>query len=104
MVKINERQTTGCEHQNFQAFVTKCHQAQKCKFGTLTPNSPGHALWLDKINGNNLWQEVITKELESIKAMKTFHVLGEGEKMPEGHSMVSCHITMDSKFDGGHKA
>ena len=89
---------------DFQAFAAKCHQAQKHKFGTLTPNLPAHALCLDKINGDNLWQEAIPKELKSIKAMKTFRVLGEGEKTPEGHAMVPCHITMDCKFNGRHKA
>ena len=89
---------------DFKAFAAKCHQAQKCKFGTLTPNLFAHALCLDKTNGNNLWQEAITKELESIKAMKTFPVLGEGEEMPEGHMMVPHHINMDCEFDGRHKA
>ena len=89
---------------NFQAFAAKCHQAQKHKFGTLMPNLSAHAMCLDKINDTNLWQEAITKKLESIKEMWTFCGLGEGEKTPEGHSMVPCHITMDCKFDGGHKA
>ena len=84
--------------------TTKCHQAQKHKFGTLIPNLPAHALCLDKMNGNTLWQEAITKELESIKAMRTFCVLDEEEKTPEGHTMVPCHITMDCEFDGRHRA
>jgi len=41
---------------------------QKYKFGIAVPKSILHALYLDWINRNHLWQDAIEKELEQINA------------------------------------
>jgi len=82
----------------------KSHQGQKFKFGVQIPVNASHALYLDKINNNTLWQDAINKELESIKKFKTFRILDKGEKVPDGYVKIPYHIVLDNKFDGRRKA
>jgi len=45
---------------------------QKYKFGIEVPWSVTHALYLDHVNGNHLWQEAIKSKLWQINDYKTF--------------------------------
>ena len=71
----------------------------KHKFGVEVPRSLAHALTLDKANGNNLWMEAAKKEITQLLDYKTFIILDEGEKPPEGYQRIPHHIVFDVKFD-----
>jgi hypothetical protein len=57
-----------------RAFVAKYENTRKYKFGVQIPTSITHALRLDKLNGNNLWQEAIQKEMGQLKEYQMFRV------------------------------
>ena len=86
------------ELKRVHAMATKGHQSSLYKFGAQVPMNVSHALYLDKINNNNMWQEAMDKEIISINEFKTFRVLDEGEKMPEEYSKIPYHIVFDVKF------
>ena len=44
----------------------------KYKFGLQVPNSARHAIYLDKLHGNNLWRLAIEKEIREINSFGTF--------------------------------
>ena len=80
--------------------AAKNQQSPLYKFGVQVPMNVSHALYLDKLNNNNLWQEAMDKEIMSINDFKTFRVLTEGEELPEGYTRIPYHIVFDVKFDG----
>ena len=82
---------------------TGSSQAPKFKFGVQVPRNAVHALNLDKLLNQKLWQEAIDKELESINQFKTFRVLEKGEPIPPGYIRIPYHMIFDVKFDGRHK-
>ena len=84
--------------------AAKNQQSPLYKFGVQVPMNASHALYLDKLNNNNLWQEAMDKEIISINDFKTFRVLAEGEELPEGYTRIPYHIVFDVKFDGRRKA
>ena len=55
------------------------------------------AFALDTRNGNTLWADAISKEMESIKV--AFKVLPDGKPMPIGHQFIQCHIVFDVKME-----
>jgi hypothetical protein len=59
-----------------RAFTAKYEKTPKYKFGVQIPTSISHALRLDKLNGNNLWQEAIQKEMDQLKEYQTPHRQG----------------------------
>lgn len=74
-------------------------RAPKYKFGVEVPKSPQHALYLDKVNGNKLWEESMQKEFESLNQHETFRVLEDHEYLPDGYKRIPYHIVFDVKFD-----
>ena len=88
---------------NYNILAAKGHQGLKFKFGVQIPMNSSHALHLDKVHNNNLWKEAIQKEIDSINAFKTFRVLDEGEKLPEGYARIPYQLIYDCKFDGRRK-
>ena len=53
------------------------------KFGTELPNTMEQALALDIKNGNTLWADVISKEMENVRV--AFEILSDGKSTPIGH-------------------
>jgi hypothetical protein len=49
--------------EDLRGFLAKYENAPKYIFGVQIPTSIAHALRLDKLNGNNLWQEAIQNEM-----------------------------------------
>ena len=74
------------------------------KFGVQVANDAKHALYLDKLNGNDLWKHAIEKELNQILDYKTFKILPHGQKAPTDYKRVTLHLTFDVKHDGRRKA
>ncbi|MCP4273878.1 MAG: hypothetical protein GY781_18300, partial [Gammaproteobacteria bacterium] len=81
----------------------KDSSASKFKFGVEVPRNAAHALKLDEINGDHLWQEATDSEIGSINKFKTFRVLKKGESIPPGYRRIPYHLIFDVKFDGRRK-
>jgi len=75
-----------------QAFKAKQKNAIKYKFGIRIPRNFREAVELDNENGNTLWQDTLQKEMDQIKAYKTFTDLGKGTRIPKGHQKICVHI------------
>ena len=84
--------------------VKKQFAAVKYKFGVQVPSTGAQAMALDKENGDHLWEEAITKEINQLLDLETFNILERGEKAPEDHTFVSLIIVFDVKHDGRRKA
>jgi Reverse transcriptase (RNA-dependent DNA polymerase) len=57
---------------------------------------------LDKLNGNDLWQEAIQKEMDQLKEYKTFR-LPTGKDNLSTYQQIPYHMVFDCKFDGRRK-
>ena len=85
---------------------TKVNRPQKGKvynFGILVPRNVKQAFELDKANGNTLWQDAMTKEIENIQAYKTFKDMGK-VNFVDGYKKIIVHFVFAVKHDLRHKA
>jgi hypothetical protein len=85
-----------------QGFIAKFENTPKYKFGVQIPTSISHALRLDRMNGNNLWQEAIKKEMDQLKEYKTFRLPTDGDDLST-YQQIPYHMVFDCKFDGRRK-
>ena len=58
---------------------------------------------MDCKNGNNLWQDAIKLQMESLHGYNIFKDLGYHAPMPEGYKHIRVHLIFDVKSDGHHK-
>jgi hypothetical protein len=79
-----------------------CQHGPVYMFGVEVPKSAKHALELDRINNNNLWELAQMKEMDHLDEYFTFEDLGHSAKLPEGYSKVRLHVIFSVKHDG-HK-
>ena len=56
------------------------------KFGIELPKTVEQALALDAKNGNTLWADAISKEMENVRV--AFEALPDGKPVPIGHQFV----------------
>ena len=84
-----------------------CFASHNCHYYSVE-----HAKKLDKINGNTLWQDAISKELAELDEYKTFLALRKGDDVPEDYTRIPYRIVFDVKYDlrwkarlvaGGHR-
>ena len=88
-----------------QARLRAARTAPLYKFGVQVPRNVPHALELDRINGNNHWQEAIDTELaQVIEEYETFKDMGVGYKPPPDYKKIRTHFVFDVKFDLRRKA
>jgi hypothetical protein len=66
------------------------------------PTSISHALRLDNLNGNNLWQEAIQKEMDQLKEYQTFRVSTNKDDL-DTYQQIPYHMVFDCKFEGRRK-
>ena len=85
-----------------RAFIAKFENTPKYKFGVQIPTSIPHALRLDKLNGNSLWQEAIKKEMDQLAEYNTFRVPTEQDDLGT-YQQIPYHMVFDCKFDGRRK-
>ena len=52
---------------------------------------------LDAQNGNTLWADAISKEMESVKV--AFKIPDNGDTVPRDHQFVRCHMIFDVKME-----
>jgi hypothetical protein len=76
----------------------------KYKFGIQVPKVIKNAIYIDKKNGNQLWQEAIKTEIKKITDYQTFIVLDSGKDIPTGYQKIPYHMVFDIKYDLRHKA
>ena len=72
------------------------------KYDIEIPHTVEEALKLDKLNGNNLWQKAINKEMENLKV--AFDILPEGSKPPPGYKPASGYLVFDVRMTLERKA
>src|SRR5210317_1421108 len=84
--------------------ATKHNQGPVFKFGIQVPKNTVHTRTLDKLSNSNLWDEANKKDLKSVKDFKTFRVLEDHEKVPDGYIRIPYHFIYDVKFDLRRKA
>ena len=67
------------------------------KFGIELFKTVEEALTLDANNGNALWVDVISKEMENVRV--AFKVLPDGKPVPIGYQFVGSHLVFDVKME-----
>ena len=67
------------------------------KFGIELPKTVEEAYALDTKNGNTLWADATSKEMENIRV--ALKVLPDGKPVPIGHQFVWCHMVIDVKME-----
>ena len=67
------------------------------KFGIDLPMTVEQALALDAKNGNNLWADAISKDMENVRV--GFEVLQDGKSASISHQFVQCHMVFDIKME-----
>ena len=72
------------------------------KFGVKIPQDWDEAVYLDRENGNTLWQDAVKKEMTNVEI--AFNFLDNGERIPIGFKEITCHLVFDVKFDLTRKA
>jgi hypothetical protein len=85
---------------------TKVSRPQKGKvynFGILVPRNVKEAFELDKANGNSLWKDAMTKEIDNIQAYKTFKDMGK-VKFVDGFKKIIVHFVFAVKHGLRHNA
>jgi hypothetical protein len=82
---------------------TVSKDARTFKFGIEVARTVKHALYLDKLNGDTMWQDAIDTELRQINAYNTFREQNPGEDLSQ-HQRIPYHLVFDVKFDLRRKA
>ena len=91
VLKKRDRIITSIRKQQTR-YLKKSH-----KFGIELPKTVEQALALDAKNGNTLWADAISKEMENVRV--AFKVLPDGKSVPIGHQFVQCHMVFDIKME-----
>ena len=67
------------------------------KFGIRVPQTVNEAMRLNEKNGNHLWRDGITKDMNAV--IIEFKLLEEGEKHPPTYKNIRCHMIFDIKME-----
>ena len=80
----------------------------RCKpiymYGFQVPRNHMEAMELDRANGNSLWKDSETVELDQIDEYKSFIDKGVGYKPGSEYKKIRVHMVYAVKHDGRHKA
>jgi hypothetical protein len=72
------------------------------KYGIEVPQSVEDAFRIDRENGNNMWQQALALEMNSIGVVITS--IRDGAAIPPGLTRTSGHVIFDVKMDFRRKA
>jgi hypothetical protein len=88
-----------------QAKIRSYNTAPRFKYGYEIPRNYEHALFLDRRNGNTLWQDANKLEFDQLAEYQTFRDMGPASNTtpPAGHKKIRVHLVFDVKHDGRHK-
>jgi hypothetical protein len=76
----------------------------KYKFAIQVLERIKNSIELHKKNVNQLWQEVIKKELKQLTDYQTFIVLHSGRDIPTGYQKIPYYMDFEVKYDLRHKS
>jgi hypothetical protein len=86
------------EKQNISiAAVTKRYHKRTHKFGIQVPKTWDEAVKLDEENGNTIWQDAISKEINNVRIV--FKVLNGEDDIPPTYQEIRCHVIFDVKME-----
>ena len=90
-----------------QARMFAARTAQRYKFGVKAPRSEKEARMFDSDNGNKLWDDAVTQELDQVVLeYEVFKDEGKyvGKKqVPKGYQVIRLNMIFDVKHDLHHK-
>ena len=86
-----------------QAKLRSYKEAKQYKYGVELPRDYEHAVKIDAINGNTLWQDAVKLELDQIHEYKVFDDRGDKRPGPD-YKKIKVHLVYDCKHDGRRKA
>jgi hypothetical protein len=88
-----------------QAKIRSFKTAPRFKYGYEIPRNYEHALFLDRRNGNTLWQDANKLEFDQLAEYQTFLDMGPSSSTvpPTGYKRIRVHLVFDVKHDGRHK-
>jgi len=75
-----------------------------CMCGFQVPRNHAEALELDQVNGNTMWIDAETTELDQIDEHKSFVDKGVGFNPGSDCKLIRAHMAYAVKHDGRHKA
>ena len=82
---------------------TKKYSNKTMKFGIEFPKSVQESMALDKKDGNTLWDDYISKEMNSVRV--AFDIRGKGGIPPPGYQFIKYNMVFNVKMeDLWHKA
>ena len=70
---------------------------ENIKFGIIVSQTVNKAMRLDEKNGNHLWRDGITKEIN--KVMMALKPLDEGDNPPPTYQEIRCHMIFDINME-----
>jgi len=73
-------------------------------YGFQVPRNHAEALELDRVNGNTMWIDAETTELNQIDEYKSFIDKGVGFNPGSDYKRIRVHVAYAVKHDGRHKA
>ena len=73
-------------------------------YGIEIPRNYEDGVRLDKLYGNNKWQDATKLEMGQLHEYETFHDKGIGTTPGEGYKKIRVHLVFAVKHDGRHKA
>ena len=82
--------------------IKSCLDFATHKYGVEIPSSIEHAIFLDSINWNRLWQESLEKDMQNLSV--AFEILPNGVPVPFYWENSSKHVIWDVKMDFTRKA
>jgi hypothetical protein len=82
---------------------TVSKETRTFKFGIEVARTMRHALYLDKLNGDTMWQDSIDTELRQINAYNTFREPTPDDDLSK-YQRIPYHLVFDVKFDLRRKA
>ncbi len=73
-------------------------------YGIEIPTGYAECVRLDKLHGNDKWQQSTKLEMDQLHEYDTFHDKGIGTTPGEGFKKIRVHLVYAVKHDGRHKA
>ena len=73
-----------------------------CKYGLFLPKTVKEALELDRINGDTMRADAITKEMKNVNI--AFDFLDCDADVPVGYTFMPCRLVFDVRMDFTRKA
>jgi hypothetical protein len=80
--------------------VTKRYHEHTHKLRIQVPKTWDKAVKLDDGNGDTLWQDAISKEMNNVCI--AFKVLNGEEAIPPTYQEIRCHMIIDTRMDNFH--